>query len=265
MFTRIAIAKYYRSLLLTSISFGLFLNNPVQARTNTSNQTEQLQISWKTFARQNSSGDRTWGRPPSRTSGGSRTSCEEQLIALVPGKDRVDNQCKGESRSFMTATLAKNPTIWIYIPPSFRSQSAELVILDSQQHPRSRESIDLSETEGIVGLQPDTALAVNQGYRWQLSVLLDPQSPAQNPTVEGLIKRISSSDRLSNLNDSELETARLYARSGIWQDSVTSLAKLYCNNPQDTVIKDDWFNLLSVAGLGAIASKPIVDCQNLAL
>ena len=259
MFTRSSIDKYYWSIFITLILFCFLFDRTLQAETN-----KRSQLSLQTFARQNKS-DRSWGRPPSRTSGGSRSSCSEQLIALVPGENKIEKgECQGESPSFITATVSANPTIWIYIPNAFTNRVAELVILNQEQHPLSIKSINLPKVEGIIGLQLDRSLKPDQRYRWQLSVLLHPQSPAQNPTVEGLITRVtsqSSSTELATVK-SELETAHSYAREGIWQDTVTSFAKLHCNNPQNIAIENDWYELLNMAGLEAIAPFPIVNCQH---
>lgn len=266
MLTRHLFNKHHWSIFITSILLCIFFDRALHAQANNDeNKNRRARLSLETFARQNK-GDRSWGRPPSRTSGGSRSSCSEQLVALVPGENKVSNQgCQGESQSFVTATVSANPTVWIYVPSTLTEQPAELVILDSQQRPLSIKSIALPQTEGIIGLRLDRPLKTNQGYRWQLSALLHPQSPSQNPTVEGLITRVAAESDLTKqvaTVKSQLETAHSYAEAGIWQDTVTSFANLHCNNPQNNAIESDWHELLNMAGLKAIAPFPIVNCKN---
>lgn len=260
--------KYYLCIFSSLLLSGFFPGFSVVAESNVKRADKKTPLSLETFSRKTQS-DRKWGRPPSRTSGGSRNACQQPLIALVPGKDMVNNQaCQGESLSFMIATLLPNPIIWIYVPSSLTSQLGELVILDSQQHSLSSSTITLPSTEGIIGLQLNYPLEIDQGYRWQLSAVIDAQSPAQNPTVEGLITRISLISDLNkqvSIAKSEREIANLYARAGIWQDALTSLGQLRCGQHSDTNIEDDWSNLLDIGGLKAIASNPIVNCNQLSI
>ncbi|WP_019505009.1 DUF928 domain-containing protein [Pleurocapsa sp. PCC 7319] len=268
MFISLIIKNFYWLIFFSLIWGNLSLGRRSLAQINIDRQEQKSQLSLETFA-QKTQNDRRWGRPPTRTSGGTRGACKRQLIALLPGRDMLENnRCQGESFSFMTATLVANPTIWIHVPPSLTSQLSELVILDPQQRLLALKSVNLPATEGIVGLAVDFPLKVNQGYRWQLSAVVDPQSPAQNPTVEGLIIRIPSNINLTKqvaAAKSQLEIARLYGQKGIWQDSLTSLAKLRCARPQDRMVNNDWSNLLDVGGLKAIASDPIVNCQDINL
>ncbi|NES83998.1 MAG: DUF928 domain-containing protein [Moorea sp. SIO2B7] len=46
----------------------------------------------------------------------------------------------------------------------------------------------------------------------------------------------------------------VYAKVGIWYDTLSSLAKLIKANPDDLTLKDDWHNVLKDVGHEAIAS-----------
>ena len=207
------------------------------------------------------------GRPPKRTSGGSRGLCSDQLIAIVPGSREIveaTGNCSNDSNSFLALTLAESPTFWFYVPEQSTPElTVEFVLLDHNQEAVVVESIPLSGTPGIVRVPLTEALETEQLYRWQFSVVVNPQSPSGNPTVEGLVKRITPNSTLS----SELQAATsprdriaIYASNGIWHDAMTALAQLRCQKPEDSRLERDWQDFLGSVGLRAIAFKPLVNC-----
>lgn len=206
------------------------------------------------------------GRPTQRTAGGDRNSCAEQLIALIPGKGEIQNQpgaCGAESVSFPTLTVVESPTFWFYVPAqSTAGLSAEFVLLDDQEQPILIQPISLSETPGVVSVSPTHPLETGKQYRWMFSILVNPDRPSRNPAVEGLIRRIEPNSTLLGQIKSAVssrEQVAIYARQGIWQDALTTLANLRRATPGDPRVLTDWTDLLGSVGLGSIASVPVVD------
>jgi hypothetical protein len=206
------------------------------------------------------------GRPPNRTSGGSRSPCLEQLVALVPGKGTIDAQvgnCATESQSSLALTLAETPTFWFYLPEQSTSElAAEFVLLEGDRL-IYKQQIPLTGTPGVISIRPNQSLETNKRYRWVFSILVNPQRPSQNPAVEGLIQRIEPDSTLSSqlkAATTEQERIAIYIQNGIWHDALTGLGKLYSANPGDSHLLADWSSLLGSVGLGAIAQIPIVDC-----
>lgn len=206
------------------------------------------------------------GRPPNRNSGGSRGPCTEELVALVPGQGKIDTSsgvCTGESVSVLALTSEQSPTFWLYVPqPSTPELRAEFVLLEGKNLVY-KQTIPLAETPGIVSIPLDYKLKPNQVYRWLFSVVVNPQRPSQNPSVEGLIQFRQSDIELGNQRQ-DLKLSRdliaVSAKNGVWHDALTGLGQLRRQEPTDSNLKTDWSDLLDSVGLGAIAEVPIVDC-----
>ncbi|NET39325.1 MAG: DUF928 domain-containing protein [Cyanothece sp. SIO1E1] len=68
------------------------------------------------------------GRPRSRTSGGSRGNCTDQLIALLPGTDTLvttEQGCSAQSTSVLALTLSAHPVFWFHVPEQDQVVAAE--------------------------------------------------------------------------------------------------------------------------------------------
>ncbi|NEQ82478.1 MAG: DUF928 domain-containing protein [Moorea sp. SIO2I5] len=207
------------------------------------------------------------GRPPKRTSGGSRGLCSDQLIAIVPGSSEIveaTGNCSNDSKSFLALTLAESPSFWFYVPEQSTAElTVEFVLLNQKQESVLVKSIPLSGTPGIVRVRLNQPLETDQVYRWQFSVVVNGQSPSANPMVEGLVKRITPDSTLSSklkAATSPRERIAVYASHGIWHDAMTALAELRYQKPDDLRLERDWEDFLGSVGLRAIAFKPLVDC-----
>ncbi|NEO94546.1 MAG: DUF928 domain-containing protein [Moorea sp. SIO3G5] len=207
------------------------------------------------------------GRPPKRTSGGSRGLCSDQLIAIVPGSSEIveaTGNCSNDSNSSVALTLAESPTFWFYVPEQSTPElTVEFVLVNQNQQAVLVKSMTLSGTPGIVSVPLNQPLETDQLYRWQFSVLVNPQNPSGNPAVEGLVKRITPDSSLSsklNAATSPRDRIAIYASHGIWHDAMTALAQLRSQKPEDSRLERDWQDFLGSVGLRAIAVKPLVDC-----
>ena len=212
------------------------------------------------------------GRPEGNTRqpGGTRGACprvNKPLTALVPmtketsSASQNSNAAKATSNSSLGLTVAERPTFWFYVPYSFNpSRRIEFVLQDEE----GNDIYQTSSTEsgilpGVVGFQlPSTApaLQVNRVYRWFFLVYCKPEEPIH---VEGTVKRVALNSSLAR----QLEQAKpeekfaLYAKAGISQEALTSLAALRRQNPEDATLKDEWIQLLKSMNLDAIAQEPI--------
>jgi hypothetical protein len=198
----------------------------------------------------------SYGRPPNRTSGGSRGACQGQLIALVPGKEAIDlkgENCDRESESLLTLSINPAPTLWFYIPAYDRAALvAELVLLNDREEFLSKQTISLEGKVGIVGIALDRQLEVEREYRWQLSILVDGDRPSENPSVEGVIKYILPSLELKKqlaLTTTLRQKLEIYSREGIWQEAISSLIELKQQIPQEPDFSNDWQTFLNSVGL----------------
>lgn len=204
------------------------------------------------------------GRPQSRSSGGARGSCGEQLIALLPGPEPISdtaNTCSLPSEAFAAQTITATPMLWLYVPARQQSVQAELVLLDGNQQAIAVETLTLPPGAGIVGVQIRSALAVNQSYQWVFS-LLESNSPSLNRSVEGTIRRVELAPDLAQQLEAKPtvpDRITLLAQQGIWHDALTELIAMRQEAPNDTTVAQVWQQLLGSAGLTPIVNAPLLN------
>ncbi|EAW33432.1 DUF928 domain-containing protein [Lyngbya sp. PCC 8106] len=219
--------------------------------------TDNLKDTIGAASRYNFEGD---GRPQpgNRKGGASRGNCpptQPSLTALIPAIN-------------LGLTTQKYPTFWFYIPYSYEDLSqAEFMLLDENQRPTLEKpiSIELSETPGIIGVTlPSTVkpLELEQEYHWFFELVCDSENPSNNPRVDGWIKRVQpSQDLLTQLDNNQAEQSYLiYAKNGIWYDALTSIILTIQENPSNSTLKNDWFNLLESVELQELIDSSITDC-----
>lgn len=210
------------------------------------------------------------GRPRRRTSGGARGNCGDQLVALLPGSDTIlasqtGSDCSLASTSELAATLDPYPTLWFHIPAQDQDRdraNGELVILDENHQALAVETVILPSESGIIGVQLSHPLEAGQSYHWVFSILTHPNSPSQNPTVEGSLSRLPPNSELTIALETARtpqEQARIFAQQGIWHDALNALAGLRRAEPNNTAVTQDWISYLSSVGLDAIATAPLID------
>ncbi len=202
---------------------------------------------------------RRWGRPTTRTPGGTRDRCTQKLIALVPSPDAMPlslDKCLEESVSDRALTLTETPTLWFYIPQRARPQGqAELVVL--QEHREvSTQRVTLPASPGIFGVQLQQPLKANQLYGWSFTIVEQSHSPSKNPTVEGLIRYTTPSLAVSRMFQGP-DRLLQYAQKGIWHDTLTDLAQQRCQQSKSQGMQ----SFLGSVGLDAIATSPILNCE----
>lgn len=207
------------------------------------------------------------GRPPSRTSAGSRDSCLSQIVALIPGKSEVQpgsSGCGTQSETLVALTLAEQPTFWFYISePPYANITAEFVLLDESQNAIAIQPVSIEGTSGIIGVPLTQPLEVGVGQRWIFAVESSAGNLSQRAFVEGIVQRVEPDAALQTAiaaTTSEPERVRVYANYGIWHDALTLLVELQQTSPSDPAIRRDWFSFLDSVGLGAIAQAPFLNC-----
>lgn len=199
------------------------------------------------------------GRPPSRTSAGSRDTCLNSLVALVPGQGEIviEGDCGLRSESLLALTVSAQPALWFYIPESIGEEAiAELILMNTALEPVSIQTFALEDQTGLVGITLSQPLEVGQVYRWALSLEGGSGSPFETRLVEGIIQRIDADAVLATLppDSTDQEQLEFYAHQGIWHDALTLLIEQHRADPTDPTLRNQWFSFLDSVGLGAIAS-----------
>ena len=196
------------------------------------------------------------GAPGDRKDAGSRPFCPESdtpFTALVP----VTN---------LGFTASENPTFWLYTP--YSSGVVELILRDEQTKDTVYQTqFQVTEGPGIISFQmPDTAplLEIDKKYRWTFDFLC--HAPADALSVTGVILRKSLTSTLENqlANASPKQRVALYAREGLWHDTLTELGQLRLANPQDAELTAMWTELLqnSWVGLPELAPVELITSPN---
>lgn len=196
------------------------------------------------------------GRPGRRESAASRSaSCLETGLPPTPLTPRTDLQL----------TTAAYPSFFVYVPQN-SAQALEFVLEDNTSNQELyKTTLKPNKQSGIVRVNfPKNAnlpsLQNGKEYAWSFSVVCDTQNRDKDIEVTSSIQRIQIDPNLAiQLQKAQpRERAALYATSGIWQDTLTTVADLRRTNPNDLGVKTDWEDLLKSVGLEQIAKAPLL-------
>jgi hypothetical protein len=104
-----------------------------------------------------------------------------------------------------------------------------------------------------------TSLQLNQPYQWSLSVPCN-QDYSEDYLVTGFVQRIEPQPTLKETlaNPDRMALAIAYAKNGIWYDTISTLAQMRRQAPDDPMLKAEWTQLLNSQKLESIAYKPLV-------
>jgi hypothetical protein len=205
--------------------------------------------------------EKKWRR--GREGNGCITSITPPEIYLRQGLDGLNPEL----------TASAYPTFFIHVgKPKVNSQkmlSVEFTLWDKnyQQKIYSTTFVPSNTSSGIVAinLPPGVSqpLEVGKRYSWRLVVLNDPTDYSTALSVVGEIERIEPSPSVSKQlrEASSLEKAALYAKAGIWYDTVAILAGLRCSEPNNLTVIVEWEELLRSVGLDDIAREPLLICN----
>ena len=160
-------------------------------------------------------------------------------------------------------TLASHPTFFINLPPTSAKQ-VFFKIRDRNEDYEYTTILPITGKGGVtsVTLPPDApALETGQTYQWFLAVMCQEQLKPDSPMVQGSVKRvttiISSSEPIKAIT--QLEKAEMYAQGEIWYETISILAQLREEQPEDSNLFTIWEKLLTSVGLEGLAQAEFVD------
>ncbi len=219
---------------------------------NTNNQV--VRGSWNEFEPPGN------GAPGRREPGGTRgpsNSKEIGLTALMPEKNT-------------SLTVSQYPSFLFYVPEMNPQTTVEFVMYEYVNDGTDKEVyktlFKTTGKPGIISLNlPDKAnfkpLEIGKNYRWYFSVIVNPSDRAADQVVEGWVKRVAKNANLENelKTASGLAVAKAYRETGVWQDTIATLADLRRDNPSDMAIAKEWNEVLKSVELEKIAQAPIMD------
>ena len=160
-------------------------------------------------------------------------------------------------------TIAERPSFWVYLPETSATQLI-LTLKKQGRNPHWQQAINLPEQSGIVGIKLSDeapALEINEEYQWAVILVCGNKPNPNDPVVTARVKRVDKSSVIlnSSLNNTPLEKAAIYAREGIWHDSLDILIK---EKPFTNDWNYLWNDYLQSAGLNEISDKPVVGQLN---
>lgn len=198
--------------------------------------------------------------PPNRSApnttvgGASRGGClqtAEKLRSLTPANN-------------LSLTTQEYPTLYWYIPPS-EAKQLEFELQGGDSSKSYKKALALPSKSGIISLNLQKTglppLELGQTYHWYFRMVCDREDRSGDVIVEGWIERTQPSQNLVQQLEKALPIERpsIYARAGIWQDSLALLADLRRANPNDSNLKLKWEELLKSGELETIADQPLLD------
>lgn len=166
--------------------------------------------------------------------------------------------------SNVVTTVSAQPILYWYIPRT-QAKVADFSVSDEQGKIVYQTPIALQGIPGVVKLSfPRTlGLAIGQEYDWKLALRCNSTDEAGNVAIGGTIKRTAlTSSQKAQLAAAKqpLKQAEVYAKAGVWQETIGILAQLRHNRPSDRNINAAWKELLESVDLKDIANERLVEC-----
>jgi hypothetical protein len=196
------------------------------------------------------------GLPGRRISGGSRspdTAClttpNQPIVALMP-------------KSNLGLTVSAHPTLWFSLPAISPDRTLEFGLYSPSGELLYTTTFSANNKAEVVSFSlPDTSspLAIDQDYKWYLSVVCNQQSRAEDLMVNGWIRRIQPDNTLNEqlTNATAQERPAIYEGSALWYDALTSLAELRRHAPDISTLEQQWIALLESVELDQVIATPI--------
>ena len=163
-------------------------------------------------------------------------------------------------------TVASRPTLFVYVAETIAKTAKFALYPEGSVNEIYEQDISLTGDPGVIRIDlPETApaLQVGQKYEWDFSLVCDPNDPSADYWLSGSITRTPSNTKIQEnkgeFGEPSLALAALYGKSGIWYDTLTTLANLRRSQPENTNYAVAWEQLLDSVGLQAIASKPFIE------
>ncbi|BAZ12613.1 hypothetical protein NIES4071_44450 [Calothrix sp. NIES-4071] len=159
-------------------------------------------------------------------------------------------------------TLTEHPTVFVYVPAS-NARKAFFSIQDEDNNHVYQADINLPKQPGVMQVKLPTSapgLKTNKNYKWSLVMICTADLEPDSPFVSGWIRRVEYKTNIRNNQNKNitLDSVSELAETGIWYDTLATLAQLRLSQPNNQVLATSWANLLSSVGLNAIANEPLV-------
>jgi hypothetical protein len=175
-------------------------------------------------------------------------------------------------------TVSDYPTFffYLYLPKIQETEAetpmqlAEFILTDESGKLIYQQALTISNLSGVIGVSIPAdknvpPLEVGKKYTWTFTLLCDPkkEDSSGDKIESGVVRRVElSADILGELEKADPpQKTFIYAKNGIWQDALSTLAVARRANPNDPLLKSDWESLLDSVKLGQIAQEQILEIE----
>ncbi len=194
---------------------------------------------------------------PGRTQGGAtRGGCflnTESAVPLIPASKEAQ------------LTTAEHPTFFFYIPQTAQQvQALEFVLRDdATTKPLYKQSFKPVGQPGIVSVTiPTDQPSLNTGkqYSWDFSIICDLHSRDKDGLLKGKIERLQDENLADQIQQTTkpLDQAIIYATAGFWENSLSIIANLRRDRPNDPEVQKYWADLLKSVNLDKVVEQPLL-------
>lgn len=181
------------------------------------------------------------GLPGRRISGGSRGECisgTQPLVALNPASN-------------LSVTASSQPSLHFVVATFSEPHNTKFSLRDAAGKKVYEEAIAIEKDQEILSVQiPENSLQADQNYRWQFTVVCDPENSAENIVLNGWLQQSDQAlvDQGSLTSErgleESLELVRTYKEAELWSDAVSSLVALRQQYPEERLVRAEWADLL---------------------
>ena len=192
------------------------------------------------------------GRRKPASARGPCSPSEKSITALIPTTN-------------LGLTTAAYPTFFFYIPQTTATAMEFVLIDEDNQRQIFTTTLTITGNPGIVSLSLPTTenlppLELEKEYHWYASLICNYQQRSGDIYVDGWIQRVEpDSILISKLQNSSItERVIVYQESGLWYDTLQSLAEARRLHPDNSSLVAKWTTLLRSVGLDQIAQEPLV-------
>lgn len=195
------------------------------------------------------------GQPGISIGGGTRNSGK----CNIPGGEELKALMPSQNLGAVGRTVSKAPALYWYIPEN-TATLGEVVVVDEEQNEVYFAEFALPSNSGIIKYEIPASAGLEEGkqYGWQMALLCDPDDRSRDEFVQGNILVVAKPTGLEEdlaAAKNPLEEASAYAKAQIWHDTVSSLAEVAEQYPEE------WTELLYSVGLSEeIATAEMLDC-----
>jgi hypothetical protein len=155
-------------------------------------------------------------------------------------------------------TTKEHPTIFVYVP-QMNAKKAFFSIQDEDSNHVYQSNVNLPQEPGVMEIQLTTEapkLKIGKNYKWSLVIICTADLEPDSPFVSGWVRRVDSG---TANNSATLESASVIAQTGIWYDTLSTLATVRRNQPNNQAASASWQELLQSVGLNALANEPLIN------